>query len=88
MPLAAAASTDCIENRDRLLLKIIDSNLAEGARQSGQWLACRVGCTECCIGPFPITMLDARRLQRALADLESREPARAAAIRARVHPPR
>ena len=30
---------------------------------------CRLGCTSCCIGPFPITLLDAHTLQQGLADL-------------------
>jgi Fe-S-cluster containining protein len=30
---------------------------------------CRLGCTSCCIGPFPITLLDAHILQRGLAGL-------------------
>ena len=30
---------------------------------------CRLGCTSCCIGPFPITLLDIRTLQQGLAGL-------------------
>ena len=30
---------------------------------------CRLGCTSCCIGPFPITLLDAHTLQQGLAGL-------------------
>jgi len=30
---------------------------------------CRLGCTSCCIGPFPITLLDVQTLQQGLADL-------------------
>ena len=30
---------------------------------------CRVGCTSCCIGPFPITLLDAHMLRQGLASL-------------------
>jgi len=30
---------------------------------------CRLGCTSCCIGPFPITLLDVHTLQQGLADL-------------------
>ncbi|NWF74874.1 MAG: YkgJ family cysteine cluster protein [Nitrospirae bacterium] len=30
---------------------------------------CRLGCTGCCIGPFPITLLDVQTLQQGLADL-------------------
>jgi Fe-S-cluster containining protein len=51
-----------------------------GARQAGAHLACGIGCTECCIGPFPITQIDARRLREGLEDLRGREPERAAAL--------
>lgn len=69
---------------DRKLIQIVDRALAETARQSGDWLACRPGCTQCCIGVFAINQLDAWRLRRGLARLESQDPERAAAIRARA----
>jgi Fe-S-cluster containining protein len=30
---------------------------------------CKLGCTSCCIGPFPITLLDVQTLQQGLAGL-------------------
>ena len=30
---------------------------------------CRLGCTSCCIGPFPITLLDVQTLEQGLAGL-------------------
>ena len=51
------------------LVQILDAALAEAARKSGPWLACRLGCTECCKGPFPITRLDALRLRAGLDEL-------------------
>jgi Fe-S-cluster containining protein len=30
---------------------------------------CKLGCTSCCIGPFPITLLDVQTLQLGLASL-------------------
>lgn len=69
---------------DRALLRRVDGALAAGARRAGARLACRVGCTECCLGPFPITLLDARRLAEGLAALSARDPAAASAIRARA----
>lgn len=69
---------------DRKLIQIVDAALAETARKSGEWLVCRPGCTQCCIGVFAINQLDAARLRRGLAMLESRDPARAAAIRQRA----
>jgi Fe-S-cluster containining protein len=65
-------------------LRSVDTALAEGARRAGERLACRVGCAECCIGPFPISWLDARRLAEGLRDLDGSFPQRAAAIRKRA----
>jgi Fe-S-cluster containining protein len=69
---------------DQKLIQIVDSALAEATRRSGKWLACRPGCTQCCIGVFSINQLDALRLRRGLADLALRAPGRAAAVRARA----
>ncbi len=69
---------------DQKLIQIVDAALADVTRRSGKWLACRPGCTQCCIGAFSINQLDALRLRRGLADLEKREPARAARIRERA----
>ncbi|HLZ42330.1 MAG TPA: YkgJ family cysteine cluster protein [Candidatus Sulfotelmatobacter sp.] len=69
---------------DKKLVQIVDAALAESARKSGEWLACRPGCTQCCIGVFAINPLDAMRLRRGLAELETRAPERAAAIRERA----
>lgn len=71
-------------SRDRELVQIVDSALADVAQRSGDWLACRPGCSQCCIGPFPINQLDAVRLQQGLMDLEERAPERAARIRERA----
>lgn len=66
---------------DSELIQIVDAALAEAARKSGGWLACRPGCTQCCHGPFPISTTDVARLHRGLAELD---PARAALIRHRA----
>lgn len=70
--------------KDRELIQIVDSALAETTRKSGDWLVCRLGCTQCCVGVFPINQLDAWRLRRGLADLERRAPKRAAGVRERA----
>ena len=72
---------------DRALIQVVDAALAEAARNSGPWLVCRPGCTGCCMGPFPITQLDARRLREGLAELESRDLDRAARVRERARQP-
>jgi len=69
---------------DQKLIQIVNSALADATRRSGEWLVCRPGCTQCCIGAFAINQLDAARLRRGLAALEKREPKRAARIRKRV----
>ena len=73
-----------IDARDRDLIQIVDAAMAEAARRSGPWLVCRMGCTECCMGPFPINQLDARRLRRGLAELDAHDPARAGQVRERA----
>lgn len=69
---------------DHVLIQIVDSALADVTHRSGEWLVCRPGCTQCCIGAFPINQLDAMRLRRGLAELESSAPVRAEAVRARA----
>ena len=82
------------DRADRRLLAVVDEALAEAVHradrtESGSWLACRPGCTECCHGPFPINELDARRLRQGLAGLATRDPQRAEAVtnRSRVQLP-
>ena len=70
---------------DQKLVQIIDLALADTARRSGEWLVCKPGCTQCCIGVFAINQLDALRLQQGLAELEATEPERAAQVRDRAH---
>lgn len=70
--------------RDHTLVQIVDSALADTTRRSGKWLACRPGCTQCCIGVFAINQLDALRLRRGLRQLEKRSPQKAKAIRDRA----
>jgi Fe-S-cluster containining protein len=69
---------------DRLLLDAVDAAFAESARRAGPACACRVGCTECCQGPFPVNALDAWRLREGLRVLEEKDPERAEAVRRRA----
>ena len=73
-----------LPRKDRQLVQIVDAALADVARRSGEWLACRVGCTQCCVGVFAISQLDALRLRHGLAELEHTHPERARALRKRV----
>lgn len=54
-------------SKDRELLRVIDGPLRLAVQRAGDLLHCRSGCFGCCIGPFPITLLDADRLRRGLA---------------------
>ena len=69
---------------DRKLVQIVDAALADAAARSGDWLACRPGCTQCCIGPFPINQLDVARLQHGMKVLEQRDPQRARRVQQRA----
>ena len=73
-----------VVDRDRELIQIVDAAMAEAERRSGSWLVCRHGCFQCCLGPFPITPLDAARLRGGLAVLERRDPDRARRVRNRA----
>jgi Fe-S-cluster containining protein len=72
--------------KDRELVQIVDAALADVARRAGEWLACRVGCAQCCYGAFAINALDALRLKAGMEALRGVEPELAAEIerRARV----
>src|ERR1041385_6663381 len=69
---------------DKKLVQIIDAALTDTAHRSGQWLACKPGCSQCCVGVFAINQLDALRLRKGLAEMELQDPERAARIRVRV----
>jgi Fe-S-cluster containining protein len=70
--------------RDGELVQIVDARLADAARRAGEWLVCRVGCTQCCYGVFAINELDALRLQAGMATLRGAEPELAAEIERRA----
>jgi Fe-S-cluster containining protein len=80
----AAPDADGLERADERLLRVLDADLAEAARRAGDRLACRPGCSACCIGPFPITRLDVRRLRRGLERLAGVDPGRAEDVRLRA----
>ena len=69
---------------DSELVQIVDAAVADAARRAGSWLKCAPGCTQCCIGVFPISQLDAARLRNGLDALDAADPPRAAAVRERA----
>ncbi|HEX3662319.1 MAG TPA: YkgJ family cysteine cluster protein [Acidobacteriaceae bacterium] len=69
---------------DKQLVQIVDAAVADAARRSGSWLKCAPGCTQCCVGVFPVSQLDAARLREGLASLAVSDPQRAAAVHRRA----
>jgi len=70
------------------LFPILDAALASTTERSGDWLACRPGCHQCCVGVFAISQLDAHQLREGLAmapaDVAQRVRTRAAQSRTRL----
>jgi Fe-S-cluster containining protein len=78
---------------DLTLVQIVDTAVADAYQRGGPHLACHPGCSQCCIGVFPISQQDAARLREALITLEQtdlekfhRIQTRAASSRARLTP--
>ena len=69
---------------DRELVQIMDAALADAAQRSGDWLVCRLGCTQCCYGAFAISPLDTLRLRAGMETLRKTEPELAAEIERRA----
>ncbi len=66
------------------LIQIVTAALADATARSGDWLKCRPGCSQCCVGVFPIRWQDADRLRAGLIALAEADPERAARVRART----
>jgi Fe-S-cluster containining protein len=66
------------------LIQIVDAALADASHRSGPHLVCKPGCSQCCIGVFPISHEDAARLREGLEVLTQTDSAKAARIRSRV----
>ena len=74
-----------IEAEDHRLLDELDRGFDEVRRRAAEELVCAEGCSECCVGPIPITRLDAWRLERGMRSLWVERPAVATAIVADAH---
>jgi Fe-S-cluster containining protein len=70
--------------RDAELVQIVDAALTDAARRAGSFLACRLGCTQCCYGAFAINALDAARLREGMNVLRSTNPTLAADLERRA----
>ena len=73
-----------IDRLDRELLASLDDGFRNAAERAGAWLRCAPGCSKCCLGPFPITRLDVRRLREGWFALRAADPGRAEAVRRRA----
>jgi Fe-S-cluster containining protein len=71
--------------RDSQLVQIMDAALDDAARRAGGWLACRIGCTQCCHGAFAINALDAERLRAGMDAIRANDPKLAAEVERRAH---
>ncbi len=70
--------------RDAELVQIVDAALADASRRAGKFLACRIGCTQCCHGAFAIDALDAARLRAGMEELRSENASLAAELERRA----
>jgi Fe-S-cluster containining protein len=66
------------------LIQIVDAAVADAYLRGGAHLVCHPGCSQCCIGVFPIAHQDAARLREGLALLTQTDPARALRIQERT----
>jgi Fe-S-cluster containining protein len=66
------------------LVQIVDAAVADAYQRGGHQLVCKPGCSQCCIGVFPIAHEDAARLREGLASLEQTDSAKSRRIKERV----
>jgi Fe-S-cluster containining protein len=66
------------------LVQIVDAAVASAYQRGGPHLACHPGCSQCCIGIFPISQQDAFRLREALITLEQTDPEKSHRIQTRA----
>jgi Fe-S-cluster containining protein len=66
------------------LIQIVNTAVASAYQRGGAHLACHPGCSQCCVGIFPISHQDALRLREALTTLEKTNPEKSARIQARA----
>ena len=77
------AQIDLGKMSDRLV-QIVDTAVADAYQRGGHHLVCKPGCSQCCIGVFPIAHEDAARLREGMATLTQTDSERAARIRTRI----
>jgi Fe-S-cluster containining protein len=73
-----------LDAADDELVRRFNAAMDDAIRRAGPLFGCGPGHSRCCRGLFPINLLDARRLERGMAALAARDPARAEAVRRRA----
>jgi Fe-S-cluster containining protein len=73
------ALLDPLDEADEGLVHAVDAAMAEAVRLAGPLFRCGPGRTDCCRGPFPVNLLDVRRLQRGLVVLGGEDAERLSA---------
>ena len=66
------------------LIQIVTTALTSATLRSGPHLVCHPGCSQCCIGVFPIAQQDAARLREGLTLLNQTDPQKSQRIHQRV----
>jgi len=79
-----SAEETALDERDAALVETVDAEMARARAVAGPLFRCGPGRGECCRRPFPVNLLDARRLQRGLALLGRVDRERARALRERA----
>ncbi len=69
---------------DQKLVQIVNAALADATKRSGDFLVCKPGCTQCCVGVFAISQLDAARLRAGMERLEKEDPVHASRVKKRI----
>lgn len=69
---------------DAELIQLVDGAVAEAMANGGDAIACRPGCSHCCVGPFAVTERDLTRLRLGVTTLPEAERERLAARSAEV----
>jgi len=58
----------------------MNTELADATNRAGEWLVCKVGCTQCCHGAFVLSPLDVLRLHAGMELLRASNPELAAEV--------
>jgi Fe-S-cluster containining protein len=80
----ASRRAESLPRGDAKLVQIVDAAFADAALRSGNHLKCKPGCTQCCVGVFAISQLDAVRLQVGIRELNRCDPERAGRVKERA----